>query len=134
MTFILLFLIVISSVAMLLFGVMVWARFWPRVTCVIEELHAKPVNFGQRDLYATVVSYSYERNGITHRSKNMFLFGGRAFPSEREALEHFSVNCAYVCPLNDSWVFLRQDPRVFWGLFAASVFGFILSYIIFLLE
>lgn len=130
MLFVLLFLIVVSSFSMLLFGTMVWARFWPREKCVIEDLHARPVNIGQRNLYVPVISYSYRRKGTTHHSKNMFLFGGRAFSSDTEALEYSSLEYAYVCPLNDGWAFLRQDPRAFWGFLAASIFGFILSYII----
>jgi hypothetical protein len=117
----------LAIASLIIVGIMLWAKFWPTVSCDVKEVSVRKTNVGGRDLYLPRLIYSYDYKGAAHESSNVFLFGGRSFLSEKEALEFDSVDRAYICPLNANWSYLKLDPRVFWGLLSVSIFGLVLS-------
>lgn len=133
MSFLFYIMLILSVVCFILYGIMWWAKYWPSVICEIKEMSPAKITIRDSEVYIPQVVYSYSYGGAVQESRNAFLFSGRTFPSEKEAVDYFSVNKAYFCPFNSRWSYLWQDPRVFWGLLSLPIFGFISSPVILLL-
>jgi len=125
-------LIVLLFISSLIFLVMIWARFWPRVVCTNFDLKTVELCINGKTVYKPKVSYSYRYNEKLYESNRFKLFDGRAYASRAEAQNLAGERKAYICPIKPSFSYICQDARVFWGLlflsFACLIFAAILLF------
>lgn len=123
----------VSSMSLLLFVIMWWARSWPKVAVEASGLSVRQITLNRRELWLVAVKYSYMYEGKAYLGKNFFLFGGRPFRSEQDAKRTEVPEHVRVCPLNPKASYLRQDARTFWSFLGISIFGYVASAFIYLL-
>ncbi|QVL43860.1 MAG: DUF3592 domain-containing protein [Alcanivorax sp.] len=123
----------ISSVSLLLFVVMWWARSWPKIAVEAVDLSVREVTVNRRELWLVAVKYSYMYEGKEYLGKKFSLFGGRPFRSGQDAKRTEVPEQVHVCPLNPKVSYLRQDARTFWAFWGISICGYGASFFIYLL-
>lgn len=129
-----LFLMSISSVSLLVFLTMSWARFWPRVARKEAEKIVSEVEVGGRIVWIVTAKYRYFYEGEKYESSTFFLFGGRPFSSKEKAEEVEIPDSVFVCPLRANISYLSQDERTFWFFLGAAILGYIATPLVFLLS
>ena len=123
----------VSSVSLLIFVLMWWARSWPKVAVEAAELSVREVTVNRRKLWLVLAEYSYLYEGRKNSGNNFFLFGGRPFRSEQAAKKTEIPEKVHVCPLSPKISYLRQDARTFWAFLVAALCGYVASAFIYLL-
>lgn len=63
----------ISSVSLLLFVVMWWARSWPKIAVEAVDLSVREVTVNRRELWLVAVKYSYMYEGKEYLGKKFSL-------------------------------------------------------------
>lgn len=129
-----LFLLAISSVSLLIFLTMSWARFWPRVPRKEAEKFVSEVKVGGRIVWIVTAKYRYFYQGKTYENGTFFFFGGRPFSSKEKAEKVEIPNSVFVCPVRASISYLSQDERTFWFFLGAAILGYIATALVFLLS
>ncbi len=127
------FIFIVSSVSLLLFITMWWARSWPMVRTRSSSTSFHEVTVNKRKLWILSVRYSYVYEDKESSSSNLFLFGGRPFLSQGDARKFEIPQYARVCPIKPKFSYLRQDDRTFWTFLGASLAGYFLSSIMWVL-
>ena len=128
------FLAAISSLSLVIFMTMCWARFWPRVPSKDTEKLVNEVKVGDRRVWIVTVKYHYFHQGEKYEGNTYFLFGVRPFSSKEKAEEAEIPDRVFVCPVSANISYLRQDQRTFWFFLGAAIFGYIVTPFIFLLS
>lgn len=127
------FLTAISSVSLLIFMTMCWARSWPRIPSKGTQKSVSEVRVGGRKVWILTVKYNYFYDGKKYEGNTYFLFGGRPFLSKEKAEEAAMPDRVFVCPVSANISYLRQDRRTFWFFLGAAIFGYIVTpFILFL--
>ncbi len=113
-------LIVLLFISTLIFLVMIWARFWPRVVCTNFDLKTFELCVNGETVYKSKVSYSYRYNEKLYESNRFKLFDGRVYASRADAQNFVGERKVYICPIKPSFSYICQDVRVFLGFLFLS--------------
>jgi len=120
----------LSFTALSLWLFMVWAKFWPRVECADFKLEVVEFFVNGKKFYKPAGCYNFKCNKKLYESSRLTLFGGRSYANAMGARDDFSEKIAFVCPVKNDFSYMRQDARVFWGLFSLMFTGIIASLVI----
>jgi len=116
--------LMVSFLSALVWGGMLWARFWPSVPLSTFEIDVDEVLHNKKIYYKVLVAYSYSIKEEVYFSHRASLFGVRLYTDKIAALKSFELCDARVCPADNRVSYLKQEPRLFWGLLAIFVIGF----------
>lgn len=122
-------LIVLGSLAFILFLTLIWSNTWPAVAGHVLNSTVRTVRINGRDHHKVDVDYEYSINGQLYRSQTIKFLGGGLQKTEAEAQELLSGigrdSCSVrYCPKRFTWSYLLSNKSLTYAMLICSITAF----------